>query len=158
MIGVTILAVVLGWWQSEIRRQRNATAWVLAQGGYISYDYERPLADGSYPLGAKPPGPDWLRNWLGIDYFARVEGVILDRDEVKDLAPLADLPYLRFVGLMIEVDPQLDFSPLYHHQRLKTVYLDYTGLQPEQLAAFREAQPDCRIKSATDPKLSYTPD
>lgn len=146
-------SVWMGMYVHSARRQREVVEWVLDQGGHISYDYERPTEDGSYPVGAKPPGPEWLHERLGIEYFATVEGVILDRDEIKDISPLANLPRLRFVGFMIEVDPKLDFSPLYNKPYLKTIHLDYTGLDPEDIEPLKKALPRCKIFSATDPKL-----
>ena len=62
---------------SQVASQKEAVAWVNEQNGHISYDYERPTADGSYPVGAKPPGPKLLREWFGIDFVSEVYCVIL---------------------------------------------------------------------------------
>lgn len=157
-----VVTLVVGVWMgvtvNRARRQREAVTWVMKQGGHISYDYERPTADGSYPVGAKPPGPEWLRERLGIEYFASVEGVILDRDEISDISPLAKLPRLRFLGLINYVDPRTDFSPLFSHQQLRMIHLDYTGLDPEHLKPLKAALPNCKIESATDPDLCTPPE
>jgi hypothetical protein len=153
LIVMTVVAVFLGTVVERARQQREAVAWVRSQGGHISYDYERPEADGSYPRGAKPPGPEWLRELIGVDYFATVEGVVLDRDEITDLAPLANLPQLRSLGLMIFVDPKTDLSPIQTLKNLKQLELRYTGLDADRIAPIRAALPNCEIDSYFDLQL-----
>ena len=155
LLAVTTIAVVLAIWAESVREQRRGVAWVLAQGGHVTYDFEWPEANGSYPMGAKPRGPTWLHDWLGIDYFASVTAVILDRDEITDLAPLADLPQLRCLGLMIEVDPQTDFSSLQRLKRLEELHLNYTGLDEQAALRIKTMLPKCRIRSQTNPQLEY---
>ncbi len=58
------------------------------------------------------PAPQWIVDALGIDFFDTVKTVTLDNVEVKDLSPITDLRGLRGLNIIIEIDDQLDFSPL----------------------------------------------
>jgi hypothetical protein len=154
LLGTTFVALLLVTWVDRARREREGVSWVLKQRGHITYDFEWPGADGSYPRNAIPRGPVWLRNLIGIEYFAAVTGVVLDWDEINDLAPLTNLRTLRFLGLMNYVNPQTDFAPLRSLKHLEHIRLDYTGLEVEQLRAIQAAVPGCRIESKTDPELN----
>jgi len=153
LVAMTIVAVLLAVWAEGARKQRAGVAWVLKQGGHISFDYQGPEADGTYRTDAKPPGPKWLRDRLGIDYLATVTGVILDRDEITDLAPLTNLPGLRSVALMNHVHPNTDFSPLQELPHLEELYLCYTGIDAQTAKSIKAALPRCRIHSETNPEL-----
>ena len=136
------LAVLLGLYVNSARQQSRGVTWVLSEGGHVSYAYEKPLADGTCP---KPPGPEWLRRKLGIDYFSSVTGVILDRDEIDDLEPLTDLANLRSLALMNYVLPQTDFSPLQRLKHLETLQLGYTGINSAHSLKIGQMLPDCKI-------------
>src|SRR5687768_17643819 len=41
------LAVLLGLYVNSARQQSRGVAWVLSEGGHVSYAYEKPLADGT---------------------------------------------------------------------------------------------------------------
>jgi len=145
IFATSLLAVFLGLYANRARKQSRGVAWVLSQGGHVTYVYEEPLPDGSYPINARPPGPDWLRRILGIDYFSPVTGVILDRDEIKDLKPLADLPNLRSLALMNYVSPNTDFASLRRLKNLETLDLGYTGIGPDRMQTIEQVLPQCRI-------------
>ena len=72
LIVMTLASVGLSWFAVKLqqaRRQRAAVEAIEKAGGWVEYDYElrtRPPSD------ADPPGPAWLRNLLGIDFFATV--------------------------------------------------------------------------------------
>jgi hypothetical protein len=150
LIAMLAVGVLLGMRVARVRKQRQGVAWDLNQGGHISYDYEWPEADGSYSRDAKKtPGPTWLRNLIGIDYFADVTAVILDRDDINDLAPLTNLPLLRCVGLMNYVHPETDLAPLKSLTRLEELRLEHTGLDSAQVQPIKAALPNCRIESVT---------
>ena len=65
--------------REQARKQRATVDWIVKAGGGGSYDYQR----GPIPA-AEPPGPAWLRKFLGDDYFADVTQVGLTGQEVTD--------------------------------------------------------------------------
>ena len=73
-----VVCSVLGWKVSLARKQPKAVAWVQQSGGGVIYDYELDSA-GRRVRNAKPPGPAWLRDRLGIDYFTSVVCAATDR-------------------------------------------------------------------------------
>jgi hypothetical protein len=60
----------LGVKMKQARRQREAVEAIVKLGGGAKYDYEL-RSDG------KPPGPAWLREFLGLDFLADVRVVRL---------------------------------------------------------------------------------
>ncbi len=116
---LVMLAVSLStaWWANRAKRQKNAVASILKMGGSVAYDYECDAA-GNYPLNVEPPGPSWLRDFLGIDYFSRVIGVSvvgdsLADDELKSLESLPDLKKLLVGG------PRVTDAALVHLKHMR---------------------------------------
>ncbi len=69
-----VVALPCIWLATEMNQasqQREAVASVLKAGGRIAYDYQRDCFDAK----AQPPTPEWLRTWLGPDFFANVREV-----------------------------------------------------------------------------------
>ena len=93
---------------NEARRQRRAIETIKRLFGTYQFDYE---FVGGDPLGAKipaakPPGPAWLRRWIGDEPFRDVVEVSLSGPQLRDddLALLEDLPRLREVRLTFTTD------------------------------------------------------
>ncbi len=166
---VTALCVVLGWKVRQVERQKEVVAWVEQQGniGRVWYDYE--LSDaGDLIVDAKLPGPQWLRDLVGVDYFATVTGVRFTEIEVADILPLADLQSLKCLHIIgasaIDLSPisnlmQLqqvslvlthvsDLSPLEKLPNLKTLWLDGTDVSRDEVSRFQNTMPNCRICSS----------
>ena len=67
----------------RVNKQREALQWVRDQHGTAFYDFEWDSEKG-WILRAELPGPDWLRELIGIDYFADVALVAFyDNTEVS---------------------------------------------------------------------------
>ena len=93
---MTLACILLGTWVSRSIRQRNALAGLdkSEMDLRVYYDYEFD-ANGK-PTGADPPGPAWLREPLGIDFFATVVGIDFYRGATDaNLGWLTQLPGLR---------------------------------------------------------------
>ena len=120
LIVLTIFCVWLSWKVERARKQREVVAWVQEMGGSVHYGYE--LYDNTVFLpNAKPPGPEWLRNLLGIDYFGDVRCVFLDGSEVSDVSPLAELTNLEVLHL---TDTSVsDVTPLFGLTSLEVLNL-----------------------------------
>ena len=77
LIFVTLCAVACSWFavkMEQARKRGEAVVEILAMGGSVTYDYNTPSSGGSAPK-AQPPGPQWLRDFLGIDFFSDVTAV-----------------------------------------------------------------------------------
>ena len=101
MLAVAVCAVACSWFavrKDRAARQLAATK-ALGDRVWVVYDYELD-ADGLRTEGAQPPGPAWLRNLLGGDFFADVEAVWgtsgFDDD---DMAHLKGFPRLRYLNV-----------------------------------------------------------
>ena len=93
MIGVTLLAVLCGWFGMKVERARKrheAVEAIRKLGGYVHYDYEMD-PNGFSLLLTPPPAPDWLIKLLGIDFFADVAMVDLPGTLPPDLRRHIDL-------------------------------------------------------------------
>jgi hypothetical protein len=104
---LTVLVAIAGSWfavkRQQVERQREAVKAIRELGGWEEYDYQHPQPD---PLilptkNAQPPGPAWLRSWLGDDFFAHVTVVCLNDTKAEDaaLACLNDVPHLQMLEL-----------------------------------------------------------
>jgi len=59
-------------WMEKARRQKAVVDEIVKRGGRVFYDWEHDRSR------SEPPGPAWLRNLLGANFFARVAEVNLD--------------------------------------------------------------------------------
>ena len=61
----------------HLKRQREAIVEIESSGGLVFYDYQvsRNGLTDSPDWNQVPPGPNWLRRWLGDDFFATVVGM-----------------------------------------------------------------------------------
>lgn len=91
---MTVLAIFLGFWADSARRQQRAVQWVKEHEGQVLYSSEIQRSPTHSP---SPPGPAWLRKWLGIDYLDFVEtAYVKGRVTDADLATLTrDFPRLK---------------------------------------------------------------
>lgn len=129
----------------EAERQRACVQWVKQQNGHVTYYHEKPAADGSRPGKVTPPGPAWLRNSLGIDFFDDVYSVVLDNREIVDLSPLTRLHRLRHLGIFIDIGPDVELAPLGQLEQLESITLDYTNIDRRQLEALKARLPNCQV-------------
>ena len=148
LIGMAVVAVLC---VLPIRRamvQKRGRDWVASQNGHVSFSHQYNAETKEWDHDATLPLPDWMVTLFGIDFFDTVDSVILDNTEVKDLLPIRDLQGLRTLAIFIEVDDQLDFSPLARLPRLRHIYLNYTGISAERLAQLRDLLPHVHVHSA----------
>jgi hypothetical protein len=101
LILTAIAAVVLGLWSDAARRQQQAIQWIKDHGGGCSYRWEVPTKPNDK---LTPPGPEWLRERLGIDYLDYVqEAYVGEPISDEELARLVkDLPRLKSLGIEAE--------------------------------------------------------
>jgi Leucine rich repeat len=97
---VLVIALGMGWLIRSARIQREAVAAILAAGGYVNYESDVP---GGVVLSAsKPWTRRWLMDFLGIDYFDHVTGILFDSFATAPDAAMVHvgrLGQLTFLGL-----------------------------------------------------------
>lgn len=79
--------------------QKRAVEVIKASGGEVRYDFEYDRNLDRRTDDPAPPGPDWLRNVIGVDYFASVTCVDFRNADDRSLAAVAGLPNLRALVL-----------------------------------------------------------
>ncbi|HEV3339105.1 MAG TPA: hypothetical protein VG125_02075 [Pirellulales bacterium] len=68
LLAITLLAIWLGITVERARTQREAVTTIMELGGSVRYKHEQD-EHGSWDAEAVPPGPAWLRRWIGDEYF-----------------------------------------------------------------------------------------
>lgn len=134
--------------------QKRGREWVATQNGHITFAHNFDEETGEFDHRAELWAPSWLVGILGIDFFDSVDTVVLDNMLVEDLRPIKDLRELRALGIMIEIDDQLDFSPLCDLPRLKHLHLDYTDISAERLEQLRRLLPHVRVEATNHPSAA----
>ena len=124
VVVLTVFGVWLGLLVHRVNMQKEAVQWVKDHGGGIAYDFEWDEVKKSLIDDAKPPGPDWLRKLIGIDYFADVVIVVCNNTKVVDIGSLRELPQLQWLGL--SSTQVSDLSPLSRLTQLQWLSLSNT--------------------------------
>ncbi|MGI9469629.1 MAG: hypothetical protein ACR2OA_21075 [Rubripirellula sp.] len=151
MLLTTVVAVLCALPVHRAYTQKQGRDWVISQNGHISFSYKYDAEKEEWDHDATLPYPNWLVDALGIDFFASVDTVVLDNKEVVDLSPIVDLHNLRCLGIYIEIQDNLDFSPLSQLPHLRSLYLDYTGISLDELERLRTLLPGVQVQSAGHP-------
>jgi hypothetical protein len=84
---MTTIAIFLSIWTDRVRKQKKAVEFILQHGGAVEYSYQV----GAGRAEPTPPGPQWLRDLLGIDYLDHVTSAWFVGDIITD----ADMEHLR---------------------------------------------------------------
>jgi len=106
LVSVIALAVWLAIWVNHARRQKQAIDHVQMLSGSVQYAHQFPTGHWDELArndSAEPPGPAWLRNWLGDEYFVcpvglNFMGQPIDDDDMVQVGALTDLERLWIVG------------------------------------------------------------
>ncbi|MCH7725471.1 MAG: hypothetical protein IH991_03155 [Planctomycetes bacterium] len=117
---LTVFCVWLGLLAYRVNKQKEAVQWVRDHRGKVYYDFQWDEVKESSIDDAEPPGPDWLRNLIGVDYFSDVAYVYIPSAKVDDIGPLRDLTDLRVDLSGTQVS---DLSPFVKMKGV-TIYLD----------------------------------
>jgi hypothetical protein len=103
LIIMTVLAFYMAIISHRARQQKRAVENILALRGTLMYDYQRIKAPdwSGFDPQALPPGPVWLRNFIGDNYFQSVVQVDLSNTSATDddLVFLENLPELEEINL-----------------------------------------------------------
>ncbi len=107
------------------REQKAAVEEIRKLGGVVVCDYELDNSGNELP-SARPPGPAWLRDLLGEDFFATVVHVYFNSSWVTD-ASLVHLTQLTQLQRFDLFSRQVTDSGLYHLKGL--THLQTLGLE-----------------------------
>ncbi len=164
---VVVASIACSWFAVRTKvakRQRAAVAAIEAGGGYVAYDYEYD-GEGYAKKGAKLPGPAWLRNRLGIDFFADVVAVMCLRETGREAVAkhLGDFPKLRSLDLAsMESVTDSDLAAIDKLRHLERILLDSRNISDVLLARISHAKnmnylalPDCNITDAGTEHLRH---
>ena len=155
---MTVLCIWLGIQVNAARRQKEAVAAILRAGGEVNYDYQMmpdPIvpAMGGFSISffsmfyadrnVSPPGPTWLRNQFGDEYFrTAVQGYIHLYDPVAARAAISGLANLHAVKCVQLFGPDReiedsDLNPLGQLDHLERLWLWRTHVTGVFLAQIR---------------------
>ncbi|MBL7044862.1 MAG: hypothetical protein ISR77_39915 [Pirellulaceae bacterium] len=174
---VVAVAIPCCWLAVQIReaeRQRRAVEAIRETGGWawVGYDYEFDRFGNFPPSQEQEPAPSWLRDLLGVDFFAEVEVVLLDDTDFGDAglqqvvggltnlqclslsktqvtdAGLEHLKGLTNLNGLALNDTQITDEGLAHLKgfvRLQYLYLGNTQVTDKGIEGIRTALPNCEI-------------
>lgn len=174
LLATAVVSVVLAVVVKRAHSQKAAIAWAMRTGGYVSYSFEfdsqdRKIghldANNQFVTDATPPGPAWLRDWIGLDYFASIMEVHVRGGEVADLSPLTCLSDLQALNILrtnvsdlspistltklrivwIKDSPVQDLKPLAQLPNLERLMLFNTKVTDAEVDMLHELLPNCRI-------------
>jgi hypothetical protein len=132
VVVVALVAVGMGIWGRRARHQQRAVESLTALGARVIYEHQWPswagLPGGVGVEQAKPPGPEWLRKWLGDEYFVKVVSIDFSSCNrqltSEDLAHLDLLPKLRQICFDRKQSvSEHGFSRVGRHNTLLQIYL-----------------------------------
>ena len=140
LVLVTVLCVWLAVTANRARKQREAVAAIEAVGGVVYYEYQT-------KSGQKPPGPKWLRELIGDEYFVSVVLVDFNETQVTD-AGLMHLKGLTKLELLYLNRTQITDAGLEHLKgltNLEDLWLNGTQVTDEGVKKLQQALPNCGI-------------
>ena len=148
LLGMTILAILLGAFAVRLeraRRQAAAVAAVQRLDGRACYDFQCKPAAGyglEFVRDAKSPVPPWLLDRLGVDFFHNVVHVSLGQCRIgdEDIRKLPDFPSL--VGLNLWRNRLGDASAphIARYRYLRWLNVQDTQIGDEGIAEFAKLQ------------------
>ena len=123
VVVLTVFCVWLGALVFRVNKQKEAVQWVRDHGGRVLYDFQWDGILAPDPF-APDPGPNWLRDLIGVDYFGDITYIELADAKVGDIEPLRGLTQLR--QLYLGGTQVTDLEPLYHLTQLQWLSLRET--------------------------------
>lgn len=147
LLFVLVSSPAFGWLGIEMkqaRRQAEALVAIRNLGWEAESDWNTDRYGQSLP-GPKPPGPEWLRKILGVDFFSAVYEVVVDRASVTDanlehLTGLTQLTVLSLDGTKVSDAGLKHFNRSTHLLNLDLSNTAVTDAGIEELRGLKELQ------------------
>ena len=144
MVLTLVLAICLALPVKSVLRQKAGRQWVNSQNGHVLFAHQFDPKTNQYDHSARP-APEWLVDLVGIDWFTSVLSITLDNQLITDLTPVVELQSLQSIHICIEIDDDLDFSPLARLPHLQELTLMYTNLSESELETLRQQLPGVKV-------------
>jgi len=141
---VVLLSLPLAWLGSKLdhkRRESEAVTAIEKLNAWVEYDW-------SAKSDTEAPGPNWLRRWLGNDFFATVKRVTFRTGNDLTDAELVHFERLNGVKELNLQDAYVTNAGVFRLAQLKAMRvlkLEGTHVTAVGVAELRKALPDCEI-------------
>jgi hypothetical protein len=103
LLATAVIGVFLAFYINIVQRQRRTVSWISEVGGTVMYDYQKARGDRAnvFDPKAAEPGPSWLRQAVGNEFFQDVVMIDLAGKPItdRDLEQLKKLPKLENLNL-----------------------------------------------------------
>jgi hypothetical protein len=125
LVVVALVSAGLAIVSSRANQRRRAVERIKSAGGIVGYDFECDEKFNRRADNPTPPGPDWLRNLIGVDYFATPVYVESHNANDEALTALAELPNLRALELTDDLNiTDAGLESLKDLAQLEMLYID----------------------------------
>lgn len=111
-------AALFAFWFIPAQRQKRAREWVDSQRGSWTLNQPYDPRESWYWTELGVPVPTFVVERCGIDFFATVEIVLLDCEEIYTLEPLTEMPGLEELYIFQFTHDTVNFEDL---QQIKTL-------------------------------------
>ena len=145
LVLVVLTSIAMSWIAHRLQtsmRQHEAVEAILKTGGGVRFDFEIDQS-GNPLLEASPPGPAWLRYWIGDDLGANVVEAEVQTDNT--LEGIKDLPQLRRLHLFSNGITDAGLQYVEPMRQLETLYIEKTQVTEQGIGKLQKALPNCRV-------------
>jgi internalin A len=121
IVFVIVVGAGLGWIVRQAHVQRDAVAAIQKAGGSVYYDWE--WSNGNVIPEGKPWAPQFLVDFIGVDYFGHISSATIDGETdavIAEIERLIRLQRLVFIGSSISDSGLAHLKGL---NNLSTLYL-----------------------------------
>jgi len=135
LVATALFAIACAWVSNHViraRAQRRAVESVLSRLGSVYYAHNRGEDGDYYDNYGRPGGPEWLRRWIGDEYFQELHAVEFDYhwdcDFHETVVLLGSQRELRVLLLTYTELSDDDLAPLKGLQKLTILSLERTNV------------------------------
>jgi hypothetical protein len=144
LLVVTLAASVLGYIVFKTQRQMAVVKAIQQMGGMVTFDHEIATNGVQLPI-PRSPGPKWLRQTLGDEYFVRLVKVSFDQPDDETISSFSELDLSTVEHLLLAGGPLTDkgVSCLTASSlpKLRRLRIDETKVSDDGLAAISKNLP-----------------
>lgn len=144
LVVIAIIAIWLGVIGQRAWRQKYVVDRIRSLGGTVAYDFQKQKGGrwNEFDLKNSPPGPGWLRRFIGDDYFETVVQIDFSKMPITDgdLAVLDNLPNANALECICFDYTKISNDGLAHIERFGGLYmlsLWHTGISDRGLIHLR---------------------